>query len=183
MEVSLVYGAATPPGRLSAALDHAAERIAAGGVVISRVDLSELALPFAPAELDEAGSDAVQAVSRASAILLASPVYRASFPGVLKNFFDHLPVETLTAKPVGWVVVGASAHHYLGVDRHLRDVLAWFGAVALPTSVYLTNADFVSGKPGTAAAAELDALAAALLDTAKRSAGSTPGPLPLAARR
>jgi len=183
MNVAVVYGAATPPGRLSAALDHAANRLGGAGAACSRIDLHELALPFAPAELDAAGRDAIESVPRAGAMLLASPVYRASFPGVLKNFFDHLPVEALAGKPVGWVVVGATAHHYLGVDRHLRDVLAWFGAVALPTSVYLSNDDFASGKPSPAAAAELDALAATLIDTTKRLAGSTPGPAPLAARR
>lgn len=183
MEVSLVYGAATPPGRLSAALAHAADRLAGAGAACARIDLRELALPFAPAELDAAGRGAVEAVSRARAMLVASPVYRASFPGVLKNFLDHLPVEALAGKPVGWVVVGATAHHYLGVDRHLRDVLAWFGAVPLPTSVYLTNDDFAAGKPVPAAAAELDALAATLIDTAKRLDGSTLGPAPLAARR
>jgi FMN reductase len=183
MTISLVYGAATPPGRLSAALDHAAKRLADVGVACDRIDLRELTLPFAPAELDAAGRDLVESVSRASAMLVASPVYRASFPGVLKNLFDHLPVEALAGKAVGWVVVGATAHHYLGVDRHLRDVLSWFGALALPTGVYLTNDDFVSGKPSPAAAAELDALAATLIDTMERLAGSKPGPAPLAARR
>lgn len=182
MNVALVYGAGTPPGRLSAALDHAADRLASAGTGCTRIDLRELALPFAPGELDAAGRSAVEAVSRASAMLVASPVYRASFPGILKNFFDHLPVEALAGKPVGWVVVGATAHHYLGVDRHLRDVFAWFGAATLPTSVYLTNDDFASGKPSPAAAAELDALAATLMDTAKRLDGWTPGPAPLAAR-
>lgn len=182
MNVAVVYGAATPPGRLSAALDHAAKRLADAGAACARIDLRELALPLAPAELDVSRRDAVESVSRASAMLVASPVYRASIPGVLKNFFDHLPVEALAGKPVGWVVVGATAHHYLGVDRHLRDVLAWFGAAALSTGVYLTNDDFVSGGPSAAATAELDAVAATLVDFAKRLEGLTPGPKPLAAR-
>jgi FMN reductase len=183
VEVSLVYGAATPPGRLSAALDYAGDRLVDVGATCARIDLRALALPFAPAELNTAGRGAVEAVARAKAMLIASPVYRASFPGVLKNFLDHLPVESLAGKPVGWLVVGATSHHYLGVDRHLRDVFAWFGAVPLATGVYLTNDDFASGKPGKPAAAELDALAATLIDAAKRLEGWTPGPPPLAARR
>ena len=39
--------------------------------------------------------------------------------------------------------MGATQHHFLGVDWHLRDVLAWFGALVVPTSVYLVSADFV----------------------------------------
>jgi hypothetical protein len=54
--------------------------------------------------------------------------------------------------------------------------------VPLPTSVYLTNDDFVSGKPSAAAVAEIDAVAATLIDFVKRLEGSKPGPPPLAAR-
>ncbi len=183
MKVAVVYGAATPPGRLSSALDHAAQSLASAGAELARIDLSTLVLPFAPGTLDDTGRAAVDGVSSAQAMLVASPVYRATFPGVLKNFFDHLPVEALAGKPVAWVVVGATAHHYLGVDRHLRDVLAWFGALPLPTSVYLTNSDFEAGKPSASGAAEIDALASALNDFAKRLDGASAGPTPLAARR
>ena len=68
-------------------------------------------------------------MGQADAVILASPVYRGSFTGALKNLLDHLPIEALTGKPVGIVAMGATNHHYLGVDWHLRDVLAWFGAI------------------------------------------------------
>ena len=49
-------------------------------------------------------------------IILASPVYRGSFTAALKNLLDHLPIEPLAAKPVGIVAMGATSHHYLGMD-------------------------------------------------------------------
>jgi hypothetical protein len=52
--------------------------------------------------------------------------------------------------------VGATAHHFPGVDRHPQDVLACFRAVSPPTSVHLTNHDVASGKPSAAAPAELE---------------------------
>jgi FMN reductase len=78
--------------------------------------------------------------------------------------------------------MGAGDHHRLGVDWHLRDVLAWFGAVVLPTGVYLTSRDFEDGVPVQSAAAELDELLAGVVALA----GVLPptlGPAPLAARR
>jgi len=80
--------------------------------------------------------------------------------------------------------MGATQHHYLGVDWHLRDVLAWFGAVVAPTSVYLSSADFVEGELTGSAEAELEALAKTVcrLATALKDAGPF-GPAPLAARR
>jgi FMN reductase len=126
---------------------------------------------------------AIRAVREASAVAIASPVYRASYPGVLKNFVDLLPVEALAGKPVGILAMGASAHHYLGVDTQLRAVLAWFGALVAPTSVYLTSGDFASGELTAAAAVEdVRALAHTLVTLAERVTGTTLGPVPIAAR-
>src|SRR5207244_11936107 len=99
--------------------------------------------------LDRYGAEPRQAVNRiaaAAAVLSAAPVYRASFPGVLKNLLDIVPVEALQGKPVGIVAMGGSPHHYLAVDTQLRQVLAWFGALLAPTSVYLTGNDFRDGQ-------------------------------------
>ena len=79
--------------------------------------------------------------------------------------------------------MGATLHHYLGVDWHLRAVLAWFGALVAPTSVYLESAHFKDGKLADAAArAALGDLVTALLDMT-RGAGRPLGPPPLAAGR
>ena len=75
-------------------------------------------------------------------MLIGAPVYRASFPGVLKNLLDITPVEALQNKPVGILAMGGSAHHYLAIDTQLRAVLGWFGALVAPTSVYVTGSDF-----------------------------------------
>ena len=56
----------------------------------------------------------------ADAVLMASPVYRGSYTGALKNLLDLTPVDALRNKPVGIVAMGATLHHYLGVDGQLR---------------------------------------------------------------
>ncbi len=116
-------------------------------------------------------------------MLLASPVYRGTFTGALKNLLDLTPLEALRAKPVGIVAMGATPHHYLGVDWQLRAVLAWFGARVIPTSVYLEAAHFREGvltdQPSRAALADL---VNALLDMPITPGGAF-GPPPLAAGR
>src|SRR5262245_55887878 len=125
----------------------------------------------------------VGAVADADAVLLASPVYRASFTGALKNFLDLTPVEALRNKPVGIVAMGATSHHYLGVDWQLRSVLAWFGALVAPTSVYLESGHFKDGVLTDAGArTALDQLVTALLGMAA-CPRDTLGPPPLAAGR
>jgi FMN reductase len=188
IELAAVYGASTRPGRLALALDTAVESLEASGAsLVTRLSLH--ATPLATADdralerHDEATQEAVRAIERARAVLFASPVYRASYPGVLKNLFDLLPVESLQAKPVGLIVVGATSHHFLGVDRHLRDVLSWFGALPLPVSVYLTSEDFQEGALTDRARSDLIDLSATLLGFAQATQGMPPGLLPLAARR
>src|SRR5262249_26259064 len=125
----------------------------------------------------------VSALANADAVLLASPVYRGSFTGALKNLLDLTPVEALRDKPVGIVAMGATLHHYLGVDWHLRAVLAWFGALVAPTSVYLESAHFRAGQladePARAALADL---VASLLTMASGPRNRL-GPPPIAAGR
>ncbi len=124
----------------------------------------------------------LEAVAGARAVLLATPVYRGTYSGVLKNLLDLLPVEALQGKPVAIAAMGASDHHHLGVDWQLRAVLVWFGSLVAPTSVDLTSRDFADGVPGERAARALDELLEGLVALA----GARPaalGPPPLAARR
>lgn len=153
------------------------------------VDLANHAIAFAdgrPAE--DYGDDTafiIDKVSAADVVVLASPVYRGTFTGALKNLLDHMPPEALCGKPVGIVAMGATHHHYLGVDWHLRDVLAWFGAIVAPTSVYLSSKDFVDGAPSEDARRELSSLIDALwkLREIAPKPGESLGPRPLASRR
>jgi FMN reductase len=183
-----VVGAVTPPGRLNAAIAAAVESATAHpGVSASLLSLADHRLSFADGRpLDQLGDDSAAVVGRlaaADAVLLASPVYRGSLTGALKNLLDLTPLEALRDKPVGIVAMGASPHHYLGVDWHLRAILAWFGALVAPSSVYLESAHFRDGRladPGARSAVE--ALVATLVALAREARPSL-GPPPLAAGR
>lgn len=185
----ILVGAATPPGRLAAAMSVAAEaaRENGGDVAVDILNLAETPVDICDGRpLDAYGAATRQAVARiagAAAVLIAAPVYRASVPGVLKNLLDIAPVEALQNKPVGIVSMGGSPHHYLAVDGQLRPVLAWFGALAAPTAVYLTGSDFRDGQLASESARrDLAALTATLIALARRLDPAALGPPPLAAR-
>lgn len=180
-----VVGSVTPPGRLRRAVAEAVER--AGTRLDARViDLAEQRVAFADGRSPDAyGDDTAQvvgALAEADAVLLATPVYRGSLTGALKNLLDHVPVAALAGKPVGIVAMGATDHHYLGADRHLRDVLAWYGALVAPVGVYLTSANFADGVPDDATASALDGLLATVAELGG-ALGAELDPPPLAARR
>lgn len=184
--IAAILGSVTPPGRLSSAIASALQRAEGAGHNTRMLDLGQLSLGFADGRpLEQLTDDTpklVRAVEAADAVLLATPVYRATLTGALKNVLDLLPIDALRAKPVGVVAMGATLHHFLGAESHLRDILAWFGAWQLPTGLYLSSADFGEGKLTDGAAASLDELVAALTALAAGRASLSPGPNPLAAR-
>jgi FMN reductase len=185
----MLIGAATPPGRLAAAIAAAADavRSEAEDIGVDIMNLAETPIDACDGRpLDGYGAEtrgAIDRIAAADAVLIAAPVYRASFPGVLKNLLDIAPVGALQGKPVGIVAMGGSAHHYLAVDTQLRQVLGWFGALVAPTSVYLTGADFRDGQlTAEAARKDLVALAETLLMLLRRLDPALLGPTPLAGK-
>ncbi len=183
--VLAVLGSVTPPGRLSSAITGALDRATAAGHSASLLDLGQLKLGFAdgrPAEqLDDDTGRLAAEVQGAEAVILATPIYRATLTGALKNALDLLPIEALQDKPVGIVSMGATLHHFLGAESHLRDILAWFGALTAPNAVYLSSADFADGALTENAATILDDLVAALERFVVVASGGPVGPTPLAA--
>ena len=183
----MLVGAATPPGRLAAAIATAAEIAQSGYVAVDVLNLAETPIDTCDGRplhsYSEATRRAVARIAAAGAVLIGAPVYRASYPGILKNLLDIAPVEALQNKPVGIVAIGGSPHHYLAVDTQLRQVLAWFGALVAPTSVYVTGADFRDGKLASdSARADLAALTHTLITLMHRLDLAALGPVPLAAK-
>jgi FMN reductase len=187
IDVRVILGSTTPPGRMHRAVDGAIERAAARGTSADLIDLGTLDLGFAngtpPADLDDDTAAPIAAVESARAVIFATPIYRGSLSGSLKNLIDLTPVPALQAKVVGIVAMGASDHHFLGAERHLRDVLSFFGAVVMPVAVYLNGSDFTDGVPGERAETVLDQLFAGVAATAAALEGveAVAEPLPLGA--
>jgi FMN reductase len=183
----VVMGSVTPPGRSLKAMEFAVR--CAGeespGIDARLINLRDYRIAFAdgrqPNEFGDDTEKLVEVIGEAATVIFASPVYRGSFTGSLKNLIDHLPVEALMGKPCGIIAIGATEHHFLGVDWHLRDVLGWFGALVAPTSAYLSAKDFADGEPNDDARAQLRALVSTVIKL--RAAAGAVGPIPLAARR
>jgi FMN reductase len=188
VDLRVVLGSTTPPGRMHRALGGAIERSQARGTSADLLDLGTVEVGFADgtpaADLDDDTVATIAALESARALIFATPVYRGSLTGSLKNLLDLTPVPALQGKVVGLVAMGASDHHYLGPERHLRDILAFFGAVVMPVAVYLNNTDFTDGVPGERAATVLDELFAGTAAAAEALAGveAIAAPAPLAAK-
>ena len=185
-----IHGTVTSPGRLHQALELALEAASAhdSSITTGLLHLGDHRISFADGRPPEAYGDDTQRVLEqvmaADMYLIATPIYRASFTGALKNLLDHIPVEGLMGKACGLIGMGATDHHYLTVDTQLRPVLAWFGAQLVPGQVYLQSQHFQEGKlADPKAIAGLESLGRSVVALHKSLAGGndSAGPPPLAA--
>jgi len=130
------------------ALAAAALEAAGGGQLVELRDLSADGLLGRTDDAHVAA--AVEAAARASILILASPVYRATVTGALKSFLDRFPAEALRETAVVLAATAGSPLHYLSLDTGGRALVASLGGWTVPTVVYATGDDFVDGSPGPA---------------------------------
>ncbi|OBZ15386.1 NADPH-dependent FMN reductase [Bacillus sp. FJAT-26390] len=83
--------------------------------------------------------EANKLVEEADAVIIASPVYKASFTGVLKTFLDLLPQKGLDGKIIAPLFIGGTIAHLLSIDYSLKPVLASMGAKLYVSGVYAVD--------------------------------------------
>ena len=114
------------------------------------------------------------AVARADVVLVATPIYKAAYSGLLKAFLDLLPPDGLRGKTVLPLATGGSLAHLLAIDYALKPVLSALGARDILDPVYAVDSQLpVHPMLGHAPAAELreriDAALRVLTDRAELS--------------
>jgi len=139
----------------------AAAGIAPPGLTIHVYPHAELAaVPLFDEDLEEETGGGPESVLRlrrevavADGLLIATPEYNQSIPGVLKNTLDWLsresPVEVLAGKPVAVVGVTAGRWGTRLAQSVVRQVLAATGARALPApQLYAAGAEALFDEEG-----------------------------------
>jgi FMN reductase len=128
--IVILAGSPSAISRTAAVLDLLARRLTSHGHDVRVVPIRELPPgPLMAADAQHpAISDAIEAVATAHGLIVASPVYKAAYTGLLKSFLDLLPQYALAGKTVLPLVTGGTPAHVLTVDYALRPVLSSMGA-------------------------------------------------------
>jgi FMN reductase len=112
------------------------------------VELEELGPQLAGAlrrdQLPATAEKELRAIEAADLLVVASPVYRASFTGLFKHLFDFVGQYALIDKPVLLAATGGSDRHALMLEHQLRPLFGFFQAITLPIGVYASDADFTN---------------------------------------
>lgn len=97
-------------------------------------------------DLDEAGRALVARLVAADALVVATPIYKGSYPGLFKHLIDLLDPLSLKDKPVLIAATGGGDRHALAVEHQLRPLFAFFEAQTLGTAVHVSDKDFENGR-------------------------------------
>lgn len=152
-----ISGSPSARSKSRALLEHTLAVLADRGATVSVVDLSALPADalLGRARADEV-DDALARVSDATIVVASTPVYRATYSGLLKVFFDLLPPNGLADKVAIAIATGGSPAHQLVIEHGLRPLFASVGAITTPTGVYGTDSAFENGAPHRSLIARID---------------------------
>ena len=147
LRVVAVSGSLTDPSRTTALVEAIAE--AFGRVIPTQTHLialntlgPHLAGALTRKELPEVAEAELQRVETADLLIVATPVYRASFTGLFKHLFDFVDQYALVDTPVLLAATGGSERHALIIEHQLRPLFGFFQSLALPVGVYAHDSDF-----------------------------------------
>jgi FMN reductase len=139
--VVAISGSPSADSRTARVVHHVLHRLTVGGQGADHIAVRDL-----PAQELLRGSvghpalgQALEAVARAEGVVVATPVYKASYSGLVKVFLDLLPQAGLAGKTVLPLVTGGSLAHMLAMDYALRPVLSALGARHVVPGAFLVD--------------------------------------------
>lgn len=136
-----VSGSTSSTSRSRTLVARALEHLATLGVVHKTIDLLDLpADALLGRRKDPAVDAAIADVLGARILVVGTPVYRATYSGQLKAFFDLFMPDSLRHHAVALIATAQIDQHYLAIDHGLRPLIASLRGTSLASGVYVTNA-------------------------------------------
>ena len=167
MSIAFISGSPSATSRSALLLAEARRRVIAQGEEthwIAVRDLEPAAILLARAD-DPSVKAAIDQVVSARAVVISSPIYKASYSGLLKLFLDLLPSSAFEEKPVLPLSTAGSPLHVLALDFTIGPVLAALHAREVVQSVGALDTQVIALPGG---GAQLDEQIASRLDDSVR---------------
>jgi FMN reductase len=150
MHIVSISGSPSPRSRSGWLLRLAEARLeplSSGGATIAVRELPARALVDGDGT-SKAICTAIERLARAELVLVATPIYKAAYSGLLKLFLDLLPPDALRGKTVLPLATGGTIAHFLALDYALKPVLAALGARDILDGVFATDAQLAPHESG-----------------------------------
>ncbi|OUY06310.1 FMN reductase [Acinetobacter populi] len=147
LNIVAVSGGLNTPSKTESLVQNILDELAAATTInVHFIKLSEIGPLLGGAiyrnQLPQRVQDDLAAIEAADALIVGTPVYRASFTGLFKHLFDFVEQTALVDVPVLLAASGGSDRHALVLEHQLRPLFSFFQAQTLPIGVYATDKDF-----------------------------------------
>jgi FMN reductase len=122
----------------------------------NNVDVSPLSVKDIPPEdlvfanFDSEALKRAQAmIEQAQAIIIGTPVYKASYTGVLKALLDLMPQYAFAGKTILPIATGGTITHLLSIDYAMKPLFSVLGATNILRGVFILDSQMQRDDEGT----------------------------------
>jgi FMN reductase len=149
--VVLISASPSENSKTEALLEFIAQRLGQYGHRTEFIKLRHLpASPLLAGDTsDELIASARATVAASDAAVVGSPVFKATYTGLLKVFIDLLPMDAFLGKPVLPLLTGGSTAHVLALDYGLKPLLATLGASSIGRGRFVESKNILSATAAT----------------------------------
>jgi FMN reductase len=150
--VLIISGSPSSTSRTERVARLVARLVRARGAEASLLDVRDLpAEDLLHARFDAPRiAQAIAQVASADGVVVATPVYKAAYSGLLKTFLDVLPQNGLHGKVVLPLATGGSTAHVLAIDYALRPVLSSLDPLHVVNGLFLLDKQITLREGGDA---------------------------------
>jgi len=153
MNIVFLSGSPSDRSRSALLLDYARQWLAKAGIQETLIKVSDLdAQALVSADFKHPDIlQVIKQVQHADGLVIASPVYKGAYSGVLKTLLDLFPERALENKVVLPLMTAGSHAHLLALDYALKPLLGAMKAEEIINGIYAVDTQIRYAQDGNPA--------------------------------
>lgn len=140
-DILAIAGSPSVSSRSSAVLSHSKELLEAQGLQVETFTIRDIK----PEDLVLANFESPELqkftdlVAEATGIMVATPVYKATYTGILKALLDLLPQYAFLNKIMFPIATGGTMTHLLSLEYSMKPLFAVLGATHIERGLFIVD--------------------------------------------
>ncbi|MEM9007288.1 MAG: NADPH-dependent FMN reductase [Cyanobacteria bacterium P01_F01_bin.86] len=140
-DILAIAGSPSQSSRSSAVLAHSQAVLETHGLQVKTFTIRDIKpedLVFANFESLEL-KEFINLVETAKGIMIATPVYKATYTGILKALLDLLPQYAFAGKTIFPIATGGTITHLLSLEYSMKPLFAVLGATHIQRGIFIVD--------------------------------------------
>lgn len=140
-DILAIAGSPSRSSRSSAVLAHSKAVLETQGLQVETFTMRDIK----PDDLVFANFESLELrkfmglVEAAKGIMVATPVYKATYTGILKALLDLLPQQAFADKTIFPIATGGTLTHLLSIEYSMKPLFAVLGATHIQQGVFIVD--------------------------------------------